>query len=192
MILKTFGDMGWKGAQDGIRGEFLRCSPLTPQRHFGALAARSLRTRPSLIKVFENHTSKNDATCLPKGAKITSKYSANTSKEALKRGVDSSVQNGRKSDPHRTLSGELSPLREHSFHSSTLPQKGLQKGTQKLSKWRPEGTEQRFVGHPPKVSEIQLLFHRFEHPERVQHGAQILDFLRFWGFPAQSGPTGLS
>ncbi len=28
MILKTFGDMGWKGAQDGVRGEFLRWKPL--------------------------------------------------------------------------------------------------------------------------------------------------------------------
>ncbi len=27
MILKTFGDMGWKGAQDGVRGEFLRWKP---------------------------------------------------------------------------------------------------------------------------------------------------------------------
>ena len=27
MILKTFGDMGWKGAQDGVRGEFLRWFP---------------------------------------------------------------------------------------------------------------------------------------------------------------------
>ena len=42
---------------------------------------------------------------------------------------------------------------------------------------------QRFVGHPPKVSEIWLLFHRFGHPRRVQNGAQIHDFFEVLGIP---------
>ena len=66
------------------------------------------------------------------------------------------------------------------------------KGDKKLSKWRPEATEQHFVGHPLKVSEICMLFHKFRHPKRVQNGAQIKVFLRFSGLPVQSGPTGLS
>ena len=133
--------------------------------------------------MFENNASKNDVKGLPKGAQIMLKYARNASKGALKRGADSSVQNGRKSDPRRTLSDELSPLREHSFHSSILTQKGVQKGTKKLSKWRPEATEQHFVGHPLKVSEFCLLFHRFWHPKRGQNGVQTPYLFEVLGIP---------
>jgi hypothetical protein len=39
--------------------------------------------------------------------------------------------------PSGTLSGGFSCKREHSFHFFTLAQKSIQKGAQKLSKWRP-------------------------------------------------------
>ena len=39
--------------------------------------------------------------------------------------------------PYITLWGGFSPAREHSFHFFTLARKGIQKGSQKLWKWRP-------------------------------------------------------
>ena len=39
VVLGTLGHMRWKGAQDGVRGEFLWWFPLTPQRPFGGQAA---------------------------------------------------------------------------------------------------------------------------------------------------------